>query len=122
MHPTIWGAARKFWLYGHFRLDVQSAAETLTSQLRTRTGLANMDATNVYEKVFNARSPVLAWPGDPSDRMVSCPTAPGPCPSPSAWHRSPARRLYWSRWRRRDQAVARHCQRPDRVRQEPPPT
>lgn len=71
MHPTIWGAARKLWLDGHFRLAVQSAAETLISQLKTRTGLANMDATNVYEKVFNAKSPVLTWPGDPSDRTVS---------------------------------------------------
>ncbi|MFF1519721.1 TIGR02391 family protein [Streptomyces sp. NPDC058305] len=71
MHPTIWGAARKLWLDGHFRLAVQSAAETLISQLKTRTGLANMDATNVYEKVFNAKSPVLTWPGDPNDRTVS---------------------------------------------------
>ncbi|MFG2785847.1 TIGR02391 family protein [Streptomyces prunicolor] len=78
MHPTIRGAARKLWLDGHFRLAVQSfrpavpsAAETLTSQLKTRTGLADMDATNVYEKVFNARSPVLTWPGDPSDHTVS---------------------------------------------------
>ncbi|MFI2031934.1 TIGR02391 family protein [Streptomyces buecherae] len=71
MHPTIWGAARKLWLDGHFRLAVQSAAETLTSQLKTRTGLTNMDATNVYEKVFNTRGPVLTWPGDPSDRTVS---------------------------------------------------
>ncbi|WJV51894.1 TIGR02391 family protein [Streptomyces flavofungini] len=71
MHPTIWGAARKLWLDGHFRLAVQSAAETLTSQLKTRTGLTNMDATNVYEKVFNTKSPVLTWPGDPSDRTVS---------------------------------------------------
>jgi uncharacterized protein (TIGR02391 family) len=71
MHPTIWGAARKLWLDGHFRLAVQSAAETLTSQLKTRTGLANMDATNLYEKVFNAKSPMLTWPGDPSDRTVS---------------------------------------------------
>ncbi|MFC5799308.1 TIGR02391 family protein [Streptomyces formicae] len=71
MHPTIWGAARKLWLDGHFRLAVQSAAETLISQLKTRTGLANMDATNVYEKVFNAKSPVLTWPGDPTDRTVS---------------------------------------------------
>ncbi|MEU8523952.1 TIGR02391 family protein [Streptomyces sp. NPDC048577] len=71
MHPTIWGAARKLWLDGHFRLAVQSAAETLTSQLKTRTGLANMDATNVYERVFNSRNPVLTWPGDPGDRTVS---------------------------------------------------
>jgi uncharacterized protein (TIGR02391 family) len=71
MHPTIWGAARKLWIDGHFRLAVQSAAETLTSQLKTRTGLANMDATNVYEKVFNAKTPVLRWPGDPGDRTVS---------------------------------------------------
>ncbi|MFJ4828753.1 TIGR02391 family protein [Streptomyces sp. NPDC088747] len=71
MHPTIWGAARKLWLDGHFRLAIQSAAETLTSQLKTRTGLANMDATNLYEKVFNAKSPMLTWPGDPNDRTVS---------------------------------------------------
>ncbi|WP_245962290.1 TIGR02391 family protein [Streptomyces ardesiacus] len=71
MHPTIWGAARKLWLDGHFRLAVQSAAETLISQLKTRTGLTNMDATNVYEKVFNTKSPVLTWPGDPNDRTVS---------------------------------------------------
>lgn len=71
MHPTIWGAARKLWVDGHFRLAVQSAAENLTSQLKTRTGLANMDATNVYEKVFASKNPMLAWPGDPSDRTVS---------------------------------------------------
>ncbi|MEU6680997.1 TIGR02391 family protein [Streptomyces sp. NPDC046925] len=71
MHPTIWGAARKLWLDGHFRHAVQSAAETLTSQVKARTGLANMDATNVYEKVFSAKSPLLTWPGDPSDRTVS---------------------------------------------------
>ena len=46
---------------------------------------------------------------------------------PSARHRSPARRFYWSRWRRRHQAIARRCHyqrrtRPDRVSHEPPPT
>ncbi|MGW6879581.1 TIGR02391 family protein [Streptomyces goshikiensis] len=71
MHPTIWGAARKLWLDGHFRLAVQSAAETLTAQLKTRVGLANMDATNLYEKVFNTKTPMLIWPGDPGDRNVS---------------------------------------------------
>ncbi|MGW8955849.1 TIGR02391 family protein [Streptomyces sp. NPDC055709] len=71
MHPTIWGAARKLWLDGHFRLAVQSAAETLTAQVKTRTGLANMDATNVYERVFAPRNPMLAWPGDPDNRTVS---------------------------------------------------
>lgn len=71
MHPTIWGAARRLWLDGHFRLAVQSAAETLVSQLKTRTQLANMDATNVYERVFASKDPVLKWPGDPSDRTVS---------------------------------------------------
>ncbi|WSS31925.1 TIGR02391 family protein [Streptomyces sp. NBC_01185] len=32
---------------------------------------AAMDATNVYEKVFASKNPMLAWPGDPSDRTVS---------------------------------------------------
>ncbi|MFD9041202.1 transposase [Streptomyces bottropensis] len=44
-----------------------------------------------------------------------------------ARHRSPARRLYWSRWRRRHQAITRRCHyqrrtRPERVSHEPPPT
>lgn len=71
MHPIIWGAARRLWLDGHFRLAVQTAAETLTSQVKTRTGLTNMDATNVYEKVFAVKAPMLKWPGDPNDRNVS---------------------------------------------------
>ncbi|MGW1409464.1 TIGR02391 family protein [Streptomyces sp. NPDC002403] len=71
MHPTIWGAAKKLWLDGHFRLAVQSAAETLTAQLKARTGLQNLDATNVYEKVFAKSAPLLQWPGDPGDRTVS---------------------------------------------------
>ncbi|WP_455362651.1 TIGR02391 family protein [Streptomyces sp. SYSU K21746] len=71
MHPTIWGAARKLWLDGHFRLAAQTAAETLTTQVKARTGLSSMDATNVYEKVFAARAPVLRWPGDANDRTVS---------------------------------------------------
>ncbi|WP_406328115.1 IS701 family transposase [Streptomyces sp. NBC_01617] len=46
---------------------------------------------------------------------------------PSDRHRSPAHRLYWSRWRRHHQAIARRCHyqrrtRPDRVSHEPPPT
>jgi hypothetical protein len=69
MHPTIWGAARRLWLDGHFRLAVQTAAETLTSQVKTRLGLTNMDATNV--KAFAAKTPMLKWPGDPADRSVS---------------------------------------------------
>ncbi|UKL07421.1 TIGR02391 family protein [Streptomyces sp. NBU3104] len=71
MHPTVWGAARRLWLDGHFRLAVQSAAETVTSQLKIRTGLASMDATNLYEKAFAIRNPLLTWPGDGSDRTVS---------------------------------------------------
>ncbi|WP_307786381.1 TIGR02391 family protein [Streptomyces clavuligerus] len=71
MHPTIWGAAKRLWPDGHYRLAVQSAAERLTGQLRTRTGLANLDATNLYEKAFTAKRPLLLWPGDPADRSVS---------------------------------------------------
>jgi uncharacterized protein (TIGR02391 family) len=72
MHPTVWGAARKLWADGHFRLAVQSAAETLTAQVKARTGLQNMDATNVYEKAFAGKGAhLLQWPGDPADRTVS---------------------------------------------------
>jgi uncharacterized protein (TIGR02391 family) len=71
MHPTVWGAAKRLWLDGHFRLAVQSAAETLTAQVKARTGLTGMDATNLYEKVFAAKAPLLKWPGDPDDRTVS---------------------------------------------------
>ncbi|MFD5977762.1 TIGR02391 family protein [Streptomyces bacillaris] len=72
MHPTIWGAARKLWEDGHFRLAVQSAAETLTAQVKTRTGLHNLDATNVYEKTFAGKGAhLLQWPGDPNDRTVN---------------------------------------------------
>jgi uncharacterized protein (TIGR02391 family) len=71
MHPTIWGAAKRLWLDNHFRLAVQSAAETLTTQVKARTGLTNLDATNLYEKVFAAKAPLLKWPGDPNNRTVS---------------------------------------------------
>lgn len=72
MHPTVWGAARKLWADGHFRLAVQSAAETLTTQVKARTGLHNLDATNVYEKTFAGKGAhLLQWPGDPGDRTVS---------------------------------------------------
>jgi hypothetical protein len=39
--------------------------------VKARTGLANLDATNLYEKVFAAKAPLLKWPGDSNDRTVS---------------------------------------------------
>ncbi|WP_454321150.1 TIGR02391 family protein [Streptomyces phaeoluteigriseus] len=71
MHPTIWAAAKRLWLGGHFRSAVQSAAETLTAQVKARTGLSALDATNAYERAFTARAPLLKWPGDSDDRTVS---------------------------------------------------
>ncbi|MFI5945861.1 TIGR02391 family protein [Streptomyces uncialis] len=71
MHPIVWGAAKRLWLDGHFRLAVQSAAESLTAQVRIRIGATGMDATNLYEKAFSKGSPLLRWPGDQSDRTVS---------------------------------------------------
>ncbi|MGX6739031.1 TIGR02391 family protein [Streptomyces xantholiticus] len=56
---------------GSATLSPQTAAETLTTQVKARSGLSSMDATNVYEKVFAARAPVLRWPGDANDRTVS---------------------------------------------------
>lgn len=71
MHPTVWGAAKKLWLDGHFRLAVQAAAENLTKHIRGRTGLYSLDATNLYEKVYAAKgNHLLQWPGDPADRTV----------------------------------------------------
>ncbi|MGW1092466.1 TIGR02391 family protein [Streptomyces sp. NPDC002596] len=71
MRPTIWGAAKKLWLDGHFRHAVQTAAEVLTAQVKGRTGLTNLDATNLYEKLFAGKgAALLKWPGDPADRSV----------------------------------------------------
>jgi uncharacterized protein (TIGR02391 family) len=71
VHPMIWGAARRLWLDGHFRHAVQMAAETLTAHVKARMGPSDMDATNVYEKVFAAKAPMLKWRGDPNHRSVS---------------------------------------------------
>ncbi|MFJ2080546.1 TIGR02391 family protein [Streptomyces anulatus] len=71
MHPTVWGAAKKLWSDGHFRLAVQSAAEKVTAHIKGRTGLHHMDATNMYEKVYSKAAPLLIWPGEPADKSVS---------------------------------------------------
>lgn len=75
MHPLIWGAASRLWRDGHLREAVSTAAETLTTQVKARTGRNDLPETALWQETFSSNAPEpgkprLRWPGDPADRSV----------------------------------------------------
>ena len=75
MHPTVWGAARKLYLDGYFRMAIHAAGEAIVQQLKVRMNRYDLDATPLWQQAFSNGSPTedsarLRWPGDPSDKTV----------------------------------------------------
>ncbi len=75
LHPLVWGAARRLWRDGHYRVAVSAAAEALVTNVKTVTGRNDVPETSLWQETFSAQQPTvgrprLRWPGEPSDRDV----------------------------------------------------
>lgn len=75
MHPLIVGAVSSLWKSGQHRLAVETAAATLVTAVRTRTGRVDIQDAALWDQVFSFDPPIegkprLRWPGDVSDLTV----------------------------------------------------
>lgn len=76
LYPLVWSAAAPLWRSGLYRHAVGTAAETVVSQVKARSGRNDLGEADLWRQLFSSAEPKegeprLRWPGDAKDRNTS---------------------------------------------------
>jgi len=75
LHPTVWGAAARYWRHEAYQAAVKAACDALVANLKSITGRNDVQETDLWRQAFSGNPPEfgkprLRWPGKSDDLDV----------------------------------------------------